>query len=400
MAPPPPASKPKATGFTCNFCLEEGLALACTRKNDLKRHIEDFHHTNSQWLCPIPDCGMAFDWESAFKVHTKSQHEALRIKPPPCKVALCEQVVFACGFETCMQVFEASSDGGGPAKFKDYLAHVIKHYDEGLTSGQWSYTRRMRNLLGQSAMRGAWPRIEREGPYHMIQWDPQNSNILRKKLETRHIDDIQSIVDSAIALGWLPDSPCEAQPALRRPLREGCTMPIIGHAHAASSAVPLPPLHALPLPMSPPVQYTNTAQAPPMPQYFHHPEAAAPAAYMSPAAPPPQQAAVVYSPQSSPMYMGNPTPVAEAGYSPLPADYQGSFTTSPPTPLYKTLPQMMHEESIDPQLYMEWTPECEAFAAADHTASPHASAGFGSPAVKEEMDLEGDEMFPPLDTHA
>lgn len=371
--------------------------MACTRKNDLKRHIEDFHHTNSQWPCPIPDCGMVFDWESAFKAHTKTQHESHRIKPATCKVPLCEQVVFACGFETCMQVFESASDSGAPAIFKEYLSHVIKHYDEGLSSGQWSYSRRMRNLLRQSAMHRAWSSMEEsEGIYQTMQWDPQTSNILRKKLETRHIEDVKIILDAAIDLGWLPDKPQQQRHTLLRPLRNECAMPIIGHAHvpAHAHAHPHPhphphphtpqvlsPLHALPLSMSPPVHYANPQSTP---QYYTHPENSV---FFQP-----HQA--MYTPQS-PMYVTGNGPGDT--YSPMGAEYGASFqATSPGTPLYKTLPQMMHEDerahapgmSIDPQLYMDWTtPECEAFP-------------MGSPVVKREGCDMDEDLFPPLEDHA
>ncbi|KAF4985156.1 hypothetical protein FDECE_16768 [Fusarium decemcellulare] len=238
-ATPAPHTPKQKGSFTCGFCREEDIQKTCTRKNDLKRHIEDFHNTNAQWFCRHKDCNMVFDWQTAYKTHLKQAHGGSRMTLDEAKVNLCPQTVFACGFENCPQVFEAPSDDDADSTFKEFVAHVVKHFDEGSNSGEWTYSGRMRNLLRQNGLvrawaNSSWPEEERS----RLQWHPQSSGILRKRLETRHLGDLQLLVQYAIALGSEPSSITKYREDFINPVKDQCRQPIVGHK---SRAPPLPP---------------------------------------------------------------------------------------------------------------------------------------------------------------
>ncbi|KFA48292.1 hypothetical protein S40293_08812 [Stachybotrys chartarum IBT 40293] len=235
------ASKQKGA-FMCGFCKEEGIQKTCTRKNDLKRHIEDFHNMNAQWFCRHRGCQMVFDWQTAYKTHLKVAHGGSRMSLDDGKLALCPQTVFACGFETCSQVFEASTDDDAGTVFKEYVGHVVKHFDEGANSGEWTYSTRIRNLLRQAGVMRAWnnsswPEAER----NRLKWSPQTSGILRKRLETRHIGDLQLLIQYAILTGTDPSGVHKFTEDFITPVREECQMSIPGHKIRAQIMPSNPP---------------------------------------------------------------------------------------------------------------------------------------------------------------
>ncbi|KAF7560796.1 hypothetical protein G7046_g3354 [Stylonectria norvegica] len=238
------SNAPKQKGaFTCGFCKEEDIQKTCTRKNDLKRHIEDFHNMNAQWFCRHRGCRMVFDWQTAYKTHLKQAHGGSRMSLDEAKANLCPQTVFACGFENCLQVFEAPSDDDADSTFKEYVSHVVKHFDEGAVSGEWSYSARMRNLLKQSGVvrawtNSAWPEADR----NRLRWHPQSSGILRKRLETRHLGDLQLLVQYAIALGSEPSTVHKYREDFVIPFKNECRQSIHGH----KSRPQLPPAPATP----------------------------------------------------------------------------------------------------------------------------------------------------------
>ncbi|KAK7414796.1 hypothetical protein QQX98_006398 [Neonectria punicea] len=231
---------PKQKGsFTCGFCREEDIQKTCTRKNDLKRHIEDFHNMNAQWFCRHRGCTMVFDWQTAYKTHLKQAHGGSRMTLDEAKVNLCPQTIFACGFEKCTQVFESPSDDDADSTFKEFVSHVVKHFDEGANSGEWTYSARIRNLLRQVGLVNAWansswPEEERS----RLQWHPQSSGIMRKRLETRHLGDLQLLVQYVIALGSEPSTIQKYREDFITPVKDECRQPIPGHK---SRAPPLPP---------------------------------------------------------------------------------------------------------------------------------------------------------------
>lgn len=236
----PGVSKQKGT-FLCGFCSEEGIQKSCTRKNDLKRHIEDFHNTNAQWHCRQRGCGKVFDWQTVYKTHLKNAHGGSRSTAvDDARVELCQQTVYACGFANCIQVFEAPSDAESPAMFKEYVAHVVKHLDEGSNSGEWDYSTRIRNLMRQSGVLRAWQGSEwPEDERNKLTWKPQTSGILRKRLETRHLGDLRMLIQYAIALGSNPAT-VEFHPSFSTPVKDHCQEQIPGHSRIRINSQPPP----------------------------------------------------------------------------------------------------------------------------------------------------------------
>ncbi|KAF4122292.1 ZnF C2H2 [Geosmithia morbida] len=234
------SAKQKGT-FMCGFCREEGIRKTCTRKNDLKRHMEDFHSMNALWFCGQNGCGMVFDWPTVYKTHLKTAHGGSRVVPEDVKVTLCPQTVFACGFDRCIQVFESSSDADAPATFKEYVAHVVKHFDDGGGGGgggsgqpQWSYSTRLRNLLRQSAVLNAWADTYPDADSRDLRWQPQTTGVLRKLLETRHVlpRNVGLLVRYAYALGSDQPDPStlsDIHQVFRIPVSEECQLQIPGH---------------------------------------------------------------------------------------------------------------------------------------------------------------------------
>lgn len=233
--------------FVCGFCREEGITKTCTRKNDLKRHIEDFHSINALWFCNHDGCSMVFDWPTVYKTHLKKAHGGSRsIVADDVRVTLCPQTVFACGFDRCIQVFESSSDAEAPSTFKEYVAHVIKHLDDvGSSSSssssstpglQWSYSTRLRNLMRQSAVLNTWLDSYSEADREALEWQPQTTGVLRKLLETRHIlpRDVHLLVQYAFALGsnLPPAAVPDIHDVFRIPVSQECQMQVPGHIPA------------------------------------------------------------------------------------------------------------------------------------------------------------------------
>ncbi|KAF5483037.1 hypothetical protein CGCA056_v015030 [Colletotrichum aenigma] len=214
--------------FVCGLCGEEGIIKTCARKSDLKRHIEDFHYNDAQWFCRHYGCHMVFDSQGVYKVHLKQVHCDSLVSVDVAKVKLCPQVVFACGFDGCLQVFEAPEYTNASPTFKKYVRHVAEHFEQGASRGGWSYSTRMGNLLRQSQVQLTWNEwTQSEALRTSLKWTPQTSNILRKRLECRHIGDIKLLVQYAFLLGTDPDS-------ISR-FREDFVTPVANHIRSLSS---------------------------------------------------------------------------------------------------------------------------------------------------------------------
>ncbi|PHH81417.1 hypothetical protein CDD82_849 [Ophiocordyceps australis] len=233
--------------YACGFCAELGITKTCTRRNDLRRHMEQFHNTNAQWLCQHPGCHRAFDWPTAYQIHLRTSHGGSQMmRMADARVDLCAQTVFACGFQGCHHVVEAPDSGPAMATaWKSFTGHLIRHCDRG-TAVRWDYSHRMRNLLRQSSLADAW--AETDADTSGLRWDPVSSRVLRKVLETRHVDDVPRLLSAAVALG--SDNGVfnsDLQVHLELPVRKTCLAAKTGHpAHLrrpkASSPTSVPAL--------------------------------------------------------------------------------------------------------------------------------------------------------------
>jgi len=238
------AGTPRDGPFECPFCAEAGISRSIARKSDLKRHFLQFHHANARWTCSLPGCGLTFDWKSAYELHLKDVHRGVHRDDPG--VETCPQVVFACGFSSCKQVYEARCDVDAGAKATEYFAHVAGHFHSGDPHQRWSYTDRLRNLMRQAKVDEAWKsRVRGHGPNDRLKWHPQSSSTLRKMLETRHFPDIHLLVRWAVILGSAPHSALPPEgPELPRklavPERRHCYMVAFDHFCEEPSDAPDP----------------------------------------------------------------------------------------------------------------------------------------------------------------
>ncbi|KAF4881121.1 hypothetical protein CGCFRS4_v015875 [Colletotrichum fructicola] len=161
------------------------------------------------------------------------------------------RVVFACGFDGCLQVFEAPDYINAGLTFKEYVRHILEHFEQGASRGEWSYSTRIGNLLCQSQVQLAWNEwTQSEALRTFLKWTPQTSNILRKRLECRHIGDIKLLVQYAFLLGTDPDSiirfredfvtPCAKSGELaEESLSKVSNVPHLCATSAASRAMPI-----------------------------------------------------------------------------------------------------------------------------------------------------------------
>lgn len=207
------------TKLQCPFCTEYGIGQWIGRKPDLKRHFNKIHASNAHWTCKLGGgCNLTFDFHTAYDAHVKQDHGG--VKDPDAKASTCQQVVWACGFETCREVFEAKTDDHGPKVMNNYFEHVLGHVVSS-ACGKWSYSRRMRNLLQQAIVRDAWKDCDK-GSVEELLWQPQNSSILRKMLETRHINDAILLCRYAVLLGSGHSAPAIASTQFSVPLINSC----------------------------------------------------------------------------------------------------------------------------------------------------------------------------------
>ncbi|OAQ81360.1 zinc finger domain-containing protein [Purpureocillium lilacinum] len=263
--------------YACGFCAEVGITKTCTRRNDLRRHIDQFHNTNSQWLCQHRGCRMAFDWQTAYQIHLRSEHGGSQMRMEEAKVVLCPQTVFACGYEGCLQVFEATDDNSAAATWKVYTAHLIRHCEEGRGMGLWSYSQRMRNLLRQSRLEAAWSRSWPDDDPSRLRWDPASTRTLRKLLETRHLENVPKLINCVVLLGsshqgtGQPDVDLD----LHLPVRKVCPAAAVRHemrtASPPAQTAPEEDANCIVDPNMGPQQNTDGAQLPLSSVSFHAP---------------------------------------------------------------------------------------------------------------------------------
>ncbi|KAK2608517.1 hypothetical protein QQS21_002979 [Conoideocrella luteorostrata] len=218
-------SAPQRLDYACGFCAEENIRKTCTRRNDLRRHIENFHNKNAVWFCQHPGCRMAYDWQSAYQTHLRNAHGRSHMNVDEAMVKVCPQMVFACGFENCTRVFEAPSEEEAVMTLKEYSGHIVKHFEEGCNSGRWSYSTRIRNLLRQSQVAPLWEKAWPELEAQVLQWDPQTSMAARKILEAGHLENLPYLIRFMIVLATNTGDLTQFEGTLEPPVRERCPAP-------------------------------------------------------------------------------------------------------------------------------------------------------------------------------
>ncbi|KAK4211256.1 hypothetical protein QBC37DRAFT_427254 [Rhypophila decipiens] len=177
----------------CPLCQEAGPLINFSRKPDLKRHLESFHRGNDMWRCPKPDCGMMFDCESHLKHHQKSHYHGhgqgiLREQKASHKIELLPRLVFACGFSHCKFVTKADAHHDSMSKTEEFFHHILNHFNEKIKL-VWHYSVRIRNLMRQEGVERHWELWKAQNKNEKFQWQPHNTFLLKKILETRHFSE-------------------------------------------------------------------------------------------------------------------------------------------------------------------------------------------------------------------
>ncbi|KAK1477662.1 hypothetical protein CTAM01_15112 [Colletotrichum tamarilloi] len=245
----------------CPMCAVHDVYVGFGRKSDFKKHLQNFHNTDCIWVCPQDNCRMIFDFEKAYIAHVKLDHHQGEAAYPPAaavaaaeqvKVGLCTQVVFACGFIGCKEVYEAADDSEAPKTADAYFDHLASHFDKrsstinntsgcnnnnlGLSS-EWTYYHQMQNLLRQRSLKDEWKHtLWDKAARNQLRWQPRSSGDLKKLLECRHLADVPRILHAAWTLGQTcfssPEHPAPEFPGeATRPVRSRCPLAGEGRNH-------------------------------------------------------------------------------------------------------------------------------------------------------------------------
>ena len=232
--------------INCPLCAIYKIYVGFTRKSDFKKHLHQFHNTNSLWICRHDKCGTVFDFEKAYLNHVKDEHGETQLSADKARAGLCPQVVFACGFVGCKdKLFEAESDDDAQTKALAYFEHVASHFDKKVQSSvpTWEYRIQMQNLLRQRSLKEQWKNsMWSKEARNALQWQPRSSGDLKKLLESRHFGNIaiNDLFHRAWTLGsttyQLPNqSPPNFPWEPLRPIRARCSAAESGHSQFSIS---------------------------------------------------------------------------------------------------------------------------------------------------------------------
>lgn len=165
----------------CTYCAEQKSQKTFKAKSDWKKHEMRMHETGEDWPCIVNGCNRIFDRQKDFIKHHQRYHAG---RPLPSLtdigITLLPRRVFGCGFNKCKEV----SIG-----WDERCDHVAKHMKNGATMDQWKYSNVIRNLIRQEALHDTWKELlacldERlRESRSQISWCPDNSRILRQKLQ-------------------------------------------------------------------------------------------------------------------------------------------------------------------------------------------------------------------------
>ncbi|KAL0936288.1 uncharacterized protein CTRU02_208503 [Colletotrichum truncatum] len=227
-----PSRKP----IECPICAVYDVYVGFGRKSDFKKHLQNFHNTDCVWVCPKKSCRMIFDFEKAYVTHFKIEHDDAYPPADQVKQELCPQVVFACGFIGCKEVFEAPTDTEASSTVEKYFDHLAGHFDKRSVTSEWTYYQQIQNLLRQRSLKDEWKHtLWDKTARNQLRWQPRSSGDFKKLLECRHLLDVPKILHAAWTLGQTsfssPEHPAPEFPGeATRPLRGSCVFSTKGHS--------------------------------------------------------------------------------------------------------------------------------------------------------------------------
>ncbi|KAF4119952.1 ZnF C2H2 [Geosmithia morbida] len=161
------------------------------RKYDWKRHEDEFHERWRKYPCPEPGCNRSFWGSNSFNQHHKQCHGCTTC-PHAEKVVkfLRKRKYWACGFCSALH----------PARER-HVEHVARHFESGMTKGEWMHSRVVYGLLHQPLIHEAWDALitskhSEYGPRRpRFSWHPTKTGRAQGFLEKENPGQLQDLLE-------------------------------------------------------------------------------------------------------------------------------------------------------------------------------------------------------------
>ena len=161
------------------------------RKYDWKRHEDEFHERWRKYPCPEPGCNRSFWGSNSFNQHHKQCHGCTTC-PHAEKVVkfLRKRKYWACGFCSALH----------PARER-HVEHVARHFESGMTKGEWMHSRVVYGLLHQPLIHEAWEALlnskqsEHAGRRPRFSWHPSKTGRAQGFLEKENPGQLQDLLE-------------------------------------------------------------------------------------------------------------------------------------------------------------------------------------------------------------
>ncbi|KAF4976076.1 hypothetical protein FZEAL_7209 [Fusarium zealandicum] len=182
----PVGSAGKTNIYWCTSC-----ETSFKRKYDWKRHEDEFHERWRKYPCPEPGCNRSFWGSNSFNQHHKQCH-GCKTCPHAEKVVkfLRKRKYWACGFCSALH----------PARER-HVEHVARHFESGMTKGDWMHSRVVYGLLHQPLIHEAWDALvvskqpEYNGRRPQFSWHPSKTGRAQGFLENENPGQLQDLLE-------------------------------------------------------------------------------------------------------------------------------------------------------------------------------------------------------------
>ncbi|KAM5347203.1 hypothetical protein ACJ41O_010208 [Fusarium nematophilum] len=182
----PTGTTGKTNIYWCTSC-----ETSFKRKYDWKRHEDEFHERWRKYPCPEPGCNRSFWGSNSFNQHHKQCH-GCKTCPHAEKVVkfLRKRKYWACGFCSALH----------PARER-HVEHVARHFESGMTKGDWMHSRVVYGLLHQPLIHEAWDALvvskqpEYNGRRPQFSWHPSKTGRAQGFLENENPGQLQDLLE-------------------------------------------------------------------------------------------------------------------------------------------------------------------------------------------------------------
>ncbi|KAF5022788.1 hypothetical protein F66182_5160 [Fusarium sp. NRRL 66182] len=186
-----PMSAPVGAAGKTNIYWCTSCETSFKRKYDWKRHEDEFHERWRKYPCPEPGCNRSFWGSNSFNQHHKQCH-GCKTCPHAEKVVkfLRKRKYWACGFCSALH----------PARER-HVEHVARHFESGMTKGDWMHSRVVYGLLHQPLIHEAWDALvvskqpEYNGRRPQFSWHPSKTGRAQGFLENENPGQLQDLLE-------------------------------------------------------------------------------------------------------------------------------------------------------------------------------------------------------------